>query len=145
MSNTEQPNPSDSHRLAHELDRVVRKIDAKMHKLMPAVDDGRIGPIGALLLMQLEASQPCSIQTLASAMGRDNSQLTRLIRDLEGKGMLVRTPSPTDGRTTILSLTEGGLAFLAATKQVMADVVDATVAPLDKSERTTLLELLSKL
>ena len=49
----------DSPSLAHELDRVMRKIDAQMHEAMPAVDRGRIGPMGSLLLMQLDGMQPC--------------------------------------------------------------------------------------
>ena len=44
--------------LAQELDRVMRKIDAQMHKSMPAIDTGRIGPMGSLLLMQIHRIQP---------------------------------------------------------------------------------------
>ena len=135
----------DAHRLAHQLDRVVRKIDAQMHKRMPAVDHGRIGPMGCLLLMQLETMQPCSIQTLATAMGRDNSQLTRLIRDLERKRVLRRVASPTDGRTTLLSLTDDGCQFIREAKNVLAEVVDTVAEPLSAGERATLVDLLSKL
>ncbi|MEM6383353.1 MAG: MarR family transcriptional regulator [Pseudomonadota bacterium] len=135
----------DSERIARELDRVVRKIDAQMHRRMPAVDCGRIGPMGGLLLMQLQAIQPCPIQTLATAMGRDNSQLTRLIRDLESKGLLTREPSPSDGRATILSLTAEGTEFLKAAKSTLASVVDEVVAPLSQEERQTFVSLLGKI
>lgn len=134
-------NPS----LAHELDRVMRKIDARMHKSMPAVDTGRIGPMGGLLLMQLDSMQPCNIQALATAMGRDNSQLTRLTRDLEAKGVLKREPSPNDRRETLLSLTEAGGAFLCEAKTVLSDVVEDVAKNLSEQECNTLIKLLRKL
>ena len=132
-------------RLAQELDRVARKIDAHMHKRMPKKDAARVGPMGALLLMQLETSQPCSIQTLATAMGRDNSQLTRLIRDLEKKGVLARKPHETDKRISLLHLTDGGHAFLSAAKDTLTEVVEMVIEPLSTDERQVLVAILGKL
>ena len=131
--------------LAHEHARELRKIDAQMHKSMPAVDTGRIGPMGSLLLMQLDAMQPCNIQALAPAMGRDNSQLTRLTRDLEAKGVLKREPSPEDRRATLLSLTDEGRKFLLEAKAVLNLVVEDVAKDLSTKEAATLIELLKKL
>lgn len=136
---------TETHRIAHELDRVLRKIESQMHRHMPAVDRGRVGPMGGLLLMQLESMQPCSIQSLATAMARDNSQLTRLIRNLETKNFLKRTTSPTDGRTTLLSLTDEGSLFIREAKNVLTKVVEQVAAPLNTQERAVLLDLLRKL
>ncbi|MEM9350954.1 MAG: MarR family transcriptional regulator [Pseudomonadota bacterium] len=136
---------TDSPRIAHELDRVMRKIDAQMHKRMPSVDTGRVGPMASLLLMELEDSAPCSIQALANAMGRDNSQLTRLIRDLEGKGLLTRNRSPKDGRETILNLTPEGEAFLQSAKDMLTEVVDEVLGDLGAQDRQVLLSLLSRM
>ena len=145
MSNKNWFRMSVSQNLAHELDRVARMIDAKMHKMMPKVDHAKIGPMGSLLLMQLETMQPCSIQSLATAMGRDNSQLTRLLRDLESKGVVIRYPSPTDGRITLLELTDRGAAFLADAKAVLTEAVDDIVGPLEEPEKAILLSLLRKI
>ncbi|MEM6481226.1 MAG: MarR family transcriptional regulator [Pseudomonadota bacterium] len=134
-----------NHSLAHELDRVMRKIDARMHKSMPSVDTGRIGPMGGLLLMQLHSMQPCKIQVLATAMGRDNSQLTRLTRDLEAKGILKREPSPDDKRATLLSVTELGKDFIREMKTVLTDVVNDVAKELSDEETKTLIQLLQKL
>ena len=140
-----QDRMTDTVHMAHELDRVMRKIDAQMHRRMPRTDVGRIGPMGGLMLMQLEKMQPCSIQALADAMGRDNSQLTRLIRDLEGKGVLERHPHETDGRVSLLKLTQAGEAFLMRAKCTLTEVVDEIIAPLGKNERDTLLDILRRL
>lgn len=134
-----------NHQIAQELDRVMRKIDAQMHRRMPAIDEGRIGPMGGFLLMQLETLQPCPIQALATAMGRDNSQLTRLVRDLEKKGVLQRRPSPTDGRATLLSLTDQGTQFLTKAKNELGSVLDEVVEPLSARERQSFLGLLMKI
>lgn len=136
---------ADSPKIAHELDRVMRKIDAQMHRRMPAVDVGRVGPMGGLLLMQLESIEPCSIQALASAMGRDNSQLTRLIRNLENKGLMARKPSAKDGRETLVSLTPDGQKFLQSAKRTLSTVVDEVLVDLNSEERTVLLSLLSRM
>ncbi|MEM9128387.1 MAG: MarR family transcriptional regulator [Pseudomonadota bacterium] len=134
-----------SRQMAHELDRVVRKIDAQMHKQLPQKDSRRIGPMGVLLLMQLETLQPCPIQALANLLGRDNSQLTRLIRDLEQKGVLERKPHEKDKRVSLLQLTESGQEFLEDAKGTLTVIVDQVIDPLTASERTTLLNILNKL
>ena len=136
---------SDNQSLAHELDRVMRKIDAQMHKSMPAVDTGRIGPMGGLLLMQLVAMNPFNIQTLATAMGRDNSQLTRLTRDLEAKGVIKRERSQSDRRATLLSLTDQGATFLREAKAVLNAVVEDVAKDLSKEDSSRLIGLLRKL
>lgn len=136
---------SENQQLAHELDRVMRSIDAHMHKSMPAVDRGRIGPMGSLLLMQLESMEPCSIQALAIVMKRDNSQLTRLIRDLERKRVLRTAQDENDGRTKAVTLTDEGHTFLLKAKETLTAVVEEVVAPLNPEEKRTLLTILSKL
>ena len=136
---------SDNQQIAHEIDRVMRKIDAQMHRRMPAVDEGRIGPMGALLLMQLESMEPCSIQAVATAIGRDNSQLTRLIRSLEKKGVLRVERNETDRRSKTLTLTAEGRHFLLHAKKTLAEVVEAIVEPLDATDKRSLLAILGKL
>jgi len=101
--------------------------------------------MGGLLLLQLESIEPCSIQALASAMGRDNSQLTRLIRSLESKRLLSRSPSATDGRETIVSLTAEGRDFLRYAKDMLTEVVDRVLIDLSEKERAVLLSLLSRM
>ncbi|MEM1288126.1 MAG: MarR family transcriptional regulator [Pseudomonadota bacterium] len=101
--------------------------------------------MGGLLLMQLETMQPCSIQAIATAMGRDNSQLTRLIRNLEKVGVLRREQSLFDGREAVLSITESGAAFLTEAKTALIDVVGKILEPLDDCERQQLHVILGKI
>ncbi|MEL6954654.1 MAG: MarR family transcriptional regulator [Pseudomonadota bacterium] len=133
---------SENKQIAQQLDQVMRKIDAQMHRRMPSVDTRRIGPIGAIMLMHLEGAEPCSINTLAQAMGRDNSQLTRLVRNLEARGLILRRESPTDGRVTLLSVSEEGHRFLARVVRVLEEVVAEIADPLGPQEKAQLIGLL---
>lgn len=136
---------ADNQRIAQELDLVMRKIDAQMHRRMPSLDTKRIGPTGAMVLMQLKTSEPCSINALAQSMGRDNSQLTRLVRNLEAFGLLMRRESQKDGRVTLLSLTEEGHDFLARASGVLEEVVAKIAAPLNAEQKAQLIGLLAAL
>ncbi|MEM6617913.1 MAG: MarR family transcriptional regulator [Pseudomonadota bacterium] len=128
--------------IAHEIDRVMRLIDAQMHKRMPSIDCGRIGPMGTFVMMHLEELEPCGIQHLARAVGRDSSQMTRLTRSLEAKGMIGRHPSAEDGRVTVLELTGAGRGYLIDAKRELADAVGEIVAPLTDDQQAALLGLL---
>lgn len=94
-----------------------------------------------LLLLQLQTIQPRNLQALATSTGRDNFQFTRLIRDLESKGVLARIPDPNDKRATLLRTTEPGNAFLSDVKRVLVSVVDCVVSNLSRDEPETLIAL----
>jgi DNA-binding MarR family transcriptional regulator len=78
---------------------------------------------------------------LAKLVGTTPPTVTKLIKDLEGKGLIDRTPDEQDGRASIVSLTEEGRriaeaitgARLEALRQVMDDWSD------DDLERLTVL------
>ncbi len=60
------------------------------------------------ILAALSQSEPQSLSELADHTGAELSYMSRSIAVLEKRGLLQRDPSPTDKRTTRLSLTEGG-------------------------------------
>lgn len=136
---------NETRQIAQHLDRVMRKVDAQMHRRMPFVDKGRVGPMGALCLMHLEAHAPCPMQTIAREMGRDNSQLTRLVRDLDRKGLVARSDSPADGRITLLHLTPEGRAFLKEAVDMLETVVSEIVEPLSAEQRKALCDALGQI
>ncbi|MEO1681078.1 MAG: MarR family transcriptional regulator [Pseudomonadota bacterium] len=136
---------SQSYRIAHALDRVVRRIDAQMHGRMREVDTARIGQLGGLALLHLDEMQPCSIHALCDRMGRDNSQMTRVIRGLETKGVVARSGDPSDGRVSLLHLTPMGKSFIEEMKTQLSEVVNEATSTLTGCEREVLLRLLEKL
>ncbi|MEL6450472.1 MAG: MarR family transcriptional regulator [Pseudomonadota bacterium] len=133
---------SDSYEIARDFDRVMRQFDARLHRRAVAVDRDKVGQLGGLVLLSLAEAYPISVQGLSQKMGRDKSQMTRLIQLLEGKGVIARTPSPDDGRVSLLEPTEKGHALIEALRGVMSEVMDEIVAPLSADERAVLARLL---
>lgn len=123
----------------------MRMIEANMHRRMPAVDAGKIGPMGGLFLMHLEQLEPCSINAMAKATGRDNSQLTRLMRTLITKGLMTRSQSDIDAREAVLRLTPAGHKFIVDAKKMMTDTINAMLHSFSADDRAMLLSLLKRI
>ncbi|MEO0402610.1 MAG: MarR family transcriptional regulator [Pseudomonadota bacterium] len=134
-----------SYEIAKHIDRFMRKFDAATHARATQIDNDKIGQLGGLVLLSIADLHPVSLQELVKALGRDKSQMTRLVQMLELKGVIARKPSPTDGRVSLLHPTEKGCALVAGLRQLMSEVVDEIVAPLPAEERDTLARLLRKL
>jgi DNA-binding MarR family transcriptional regulator len=57
-----------------------------------------------------------TLSTLAELLVADKGQVSRTVRELEGLGLIERTPDPEDGRSSLLSPTTEGLERLAAAR-----------------------------
>lgn len=57
-----------------------------------------------------------TLSTLAELLVADKGQVSRTVRELEGLGLIERTPDPEDGRSSLLSPTAEGLERLAAAR-----------------------------
>ncbi|MEM8570580.1 MAG: MarR family transcriptional regulator [Pseudomonadota bacterium] len=131
--------------LVHRLDRIMRRIDAEMHRRGPAIDTDRVGPLGSVILTRLQRMAPTPVQKLAESMGRDPSQMTRSLKDLEAKGLIVRADLPNDKRVCLLDLTEKGQAHVHKLDAVMTGVVEEILEPLSVCEKELLERLISRL
>lgn len=136
---------SDSYRLAQALDRVVRRLSGRLVRIMPERDVYRIGQFGGMALMALADHQPCPIGTLSASLGRDHSQMTRMIHKLQGAGLVVSAPDETDKRVTIVSLTDEGIAHVDRMRAAMSEATDSLAAQLTASDRKMLVTLLERL
>ncbi|MEL6584906.1 MAG: hypothetical protein AAFQ36_13840 [Pseudomonadota bacterium] len=94
-----------------------------------------------LLLLLLQTIQPRNIQALATSTGRNNFQFTRLIRDLESKGVLTCILDPNEKCATLLHITEPGNAFLSDVKRVLVSVVDCVVSNVSRDGPETPIAL----
>ncbi|MEO0380002.1 MAG: MarR family transcriptional regulator [Pseudomonadota bacterium] len=128
---------ADSYEIAKNMDRLMRRIDAASHKRASALDTDKIGQLGGLVLLAIAELHPVTMQDLVRHVGRDKSQMTRLVQMMESRGVIARTPSPTDGRVTLLHPTEKGCAFVATIRALMSDVMDEVLAPLTAKDRAT--------
>jgi DNA-binding MarR family transcriptional regulator len=74
-----------------------------------------------------------TLSALAEALIADKGQISRTVRELEQLGLIMRTPDPDDGRSSLLSPTPAGLERLAAARAPQENLlVDALAAwPVD--------------
>ena len=136
---------SDSYLLARALDRGVRRLNLRMVRVMPELDTQKIGPLGVMTILALSDLQPCSIQTLCTDLGRDNSQMTRLLNRLGEKHLVERHPDPNDGRASLVELTERGEEMVAEIRNAMAQAIEELGPRITRAQSATLVEILEQL
>jgi DNA-binding MarR family transcriptional regulator len=70
-----------------------------------------------------------TLSALAETLMADKGQISRAVRELEGLGLISRTPDPEDGRSSLLSPTPEGLERLAAARapqeSLLLDTLDS--------------------
>jgi DNA-binding MarR family transcriptional regulator len=124
----------------------LRRADAfTFQSFGAALADDRISPgqLGVLLLVQ---ANPGINQTRAGkALGIDRSTLVSIIDGLEERGLVERTPSPTDRRSHALMLTGAGGTFLADVRPRLEAHEGEVARNLTGAERQNLIRLLEKI
>ncbi len=114
---------------ADALNAAIRAIGMRHRALAAAL----LAPLGLhpgqeVLLLELDARGPRTQVQLATASGCEPPTITGSVRKLEGAGLVVRHPSPTDGRVTIVDLSERGRALMPALKEAWVELGEQTVA-----------------
>ena len=129
---------------ADALNEAIRAIGIRHRALsINALAPLGIHPGHKLLLLELETSGPRTQAQLAIACGYEPPTITLSVRQLEATGLVIRRSSPTDGRATIVELSDQGRALLVELKDAWREVAEQTVAGLTSTsveELTTVLE-----
>ena len=131
---------------ADALNEAIRAIGIRHRELaIAALAPFGIHPGHKLLLLELEATGPCTQAQLAAASGYEPPTITLSASQLEAAGLVARRPSPTDGRATIVELTDEGRALLPKLKAAWREVAEQTVAGLTSISPEQLTDVLSDL
>lgn len=85
---------------------------------------------------------PPTATDVGRELGLDAGYLSRLLRDLEERGLVARTQSSIDGRQQYLRLTSAGANVFGELEQRARDGVAALLAPLSESRQRRLLDAL---
>lgn len=101
-------------------------------------------PVGELTLTQLSALTSLELagaltpRELADIERVQPPTMTKIVAKLEERGLVRRTPHPTDGRQVILSTTESGREVFAQFERARNEWLGHRLAELTSEERETL-------
>ena len=98
-----------------------------------------------LVLIRLHEGEAVTASDLCRAMRHDNGAFTRLIDQLEARGLVKRERSSTDRRIVQLSLTAAGRRHVTELMPLVVDTLNAALQDFTKTEFAQLVRLLNKL
>jgi DNA-binding MarR family transcriptional regulator len=130
--------------LALLVDRLMRRIQFGLQKRAPDFNRKAIGPGGGIVLMTLKETGQISLNELTKRVARDKSQMTRTIRSLEDKGLVVKEPFAEDARVSLISLTPEGETVVAELMSAVVAVLNEILNPISAAEKGTLQALLQR-
>jgi len=131
---------------ADSLNETIRAIGIRHRALaIAALAPLGIHPGHKLLLLELESEGPRTQAQLAAASGYEPPTITLSVRQLETAGLVVRRPSPTDGRATIVELTNEGRSLLPKLRLAWRELAQQTVAGLESTPFEQLAAVLADL
>src|SRR5437763_16740482 len=94
----------------------VRSFNRTMTERVGVLNDhflGRNHPLGEAGLLWEIGTEGASVRELRSRLGLDSAYVSRLLRSLEGQGLIVVGTRENDGRVRHFQLTEAGLLEIA--------------------------------
>jgi DNA-binding MarR family transcriptional regulator len=97
-----------------------------------------------VLLRRIKKAGPLPMGELARRTNMDPGATARQIGQLERDGFVKRTPSPDDGRVSLVSLTARGDAVRRKVAMVLDQHLNEMLAKWDEQEREDFARLLSK-
>ncbi|WP_037850165.1 MarR family winged helix-turn-helix transcriptional regulator [Streptomyces sp. NRRL F-5053] len=121
-------------------DEVSATLGALIRRLRAASSAGELTPTQRSVLRRVQTGGPTTIAALARAELVRPQSMRTTVGALEERGILVRSPHPTDGRQVVFALTDEGRTTLEAVHRAKHDwLAEALGTRLDAAERETLL------
>ena len=91
------------------------------------------------VLYELASNEEATASELGKELGLDAGYLSRILRGFEGLGLISKKPSKTDGRRSLLRLTEGGQETFAPLDARSREDVGAMLGALSAAEQDRLI------
>ncbi|MEH1098126.1 MarR family winged helix-turn-helix transcriptional regulator [Micromonospora sp. CPCC 205561] len=121
--------------LAPQLRDAITRLNRRVRQARP-VGDLTVTQLSALTSLRLAGA--LTPRELADVERVQPPTMTKIVAKLEERGLVQRTPHPTDGRQVILAATEGGRAVLDQFERVRDEWLAHRLAELTDAERDTL-------
>nr|WP_296069579.1 MarR family transcriptional regulator [uncultured Actinoplanes sp.] len=121
--------------LAKTLREAIQRLNRRIRQARP-IGDLTFSQLSALTSLQLAGA--LTPRELADTERVQPPTMTKIVGKLEERGLVARTPHPTDGRQVILAPTEQGRAIYAQYEQARNQWLAVQLESLSPSERETL-------
>lgn len=112
-------------------------------------DTGDLTPSQVAVLLRLEEGGPATTSALARAEGMRSQSMGAVVAALEAAGLVAGAPDPSDGRQTLLALTEHCRTWLsqgrAARQDWLSRAIENRLSPADQMQLAEALPLLLRL
>ena len=106
------------------------------------------GPMGygeARVLFEVGNSPGCRAVEVGRTLGLDRGYLSRLLAALSKKGLIAKTPDPTDRRSSLLDLTAQGLKVWGELNLLSDDLVRSLLDGLSPGEQAELVQAMDRI
>ena len=105
----------------------------------------RVDRAGYLALRTLDRLGPVHTNALSEALHLDASTVTRQVTALAASGLVERRPNPSDGRSSMLSLTGEGRRTMRQVERERRRVLREMLSDWDEGDRSETARILTKL
>ena len=132
--------------LAQDLRALLGKLKRRLREQAQV---GDLTPSQVSVLLRLEKDGPASASSLARAEGMRPQSVAPIIASLESAGLVSGAPDPTDGRQTLISLTDACRTWVeqgrAARQDWLTGVIQARLSPQEQADVANAIGLLNRL
>ncbi|GGC58116.1 MarR family winged helix-turn-helix transcriptional regulator [Undibacterium terreum] len=123
---------------------LMHHFKSQMHQAL-STDNFELGPFGAQALAFFEMHPKGTQRDLIRYFGRDKAQVTRLLKQLEERGLISRELDAEDKRSHQIQLTAAGKALQATVHKHKQKIAEEMMVDFDAKERASLIELLGRM
>jgi DNA-binding MarR family transcriptional regulator/GNAT superfamily N-acetyltransferase len=120
----------------------VRRFNRVVTQRVGALNDAymaRDRPLGQARVLWEIGPDGCDVRSLRARLDLDSGYLSRLLRSLEGDGLIRVSPSGADGRVRIARLTRKGAAERRLLDQRSDELAASILEPLSRAQRDRLI------
>lgn len=96
-------------------------------------------------LLSIDPKNGTPSTSLGPKMGIEPTSLSRTLKNLEERGLIIRKPNPEDGRSVLIILTEDGLKMRDVSKEVVLSFYEALNEKISQEELDVFYGVLQKI
>jgi DNA-binding MarR family transcriptional regulator len=101
-----------------------------------------ISMVQSHILFEIRRKGNPSMQQVAEELGMDVTTFSRQIKNMEGKGLIVRQMSPDDRRVNLLGVTDEGMRMLEQIDRYMVEKLERIFSAMTPFERDSVVRSL---